>query len=660
MTYEQYIQSADFVWQYVIPGYTIGYAGKISNLGVVRLSATQCRVSYTAEMVSRGGDEHSKWYCSYNNEVADLISDAAWHGQIEREYAYTNSFGHNFNVGPEAGSFTFPLQEWMIDGQGRTAHSNVKNFTVSYPAWTSYAIKYSANGGSSTPASQTKYKDIDLTLNAGIAHAEGSAAGYTVTFNGNGGTTSKSSVTSTRTVTYSFAGWKSSYDSAIYGGGGTYKINASTTMTAQWSLSYANNSISLASASRSGYAFDGWYTAASGGTKIGNAAASYTPSANITLYAHWIPLASTITSAGNVTLTVSGSNNCSVTWTPYDANLKFKLKFSIGSWSYTTDFISPNRITAYTYTGYSIPITCLTTAQSGTMAAALYTYNGDGTQLGNASTKTFKVTVASSAVPVISSVAHNETVSTGFSVLVKTLSKIKFTITAGGIGGSTIASANVTFDGITKSCTIGRSGSVYTCVCTSDILRSSGMLSAYITIMDSRGRTASAEYLVSVTDYAEPNAAIDVKVGYGFADVVVTGSISAVNNENDRHLSIYAYKDADDTSAPAGSIDVPLTSYSIDMTGNPWHYEDLDLNTHTFLFRAVVTDKIHTVAKDNAITADKMTGEICISRLAGGKGVAFFGEADQEGFVTWADRTKVDRTISASDWTALTAWYNAH
>jgi hypothetical protein len=38
----------------------------------------------------------------------------------------------------------------------------------------------------------------------------------------------------------------------------------------------------------SGYAFGGWYTKVSGGIKIGEAGASYAPTADITLYARWI------------------------------------------------------------------------------------------------------------------------------------------------------------------------------------------------------------------------------------------------------------------------------------------------------------------------------------------------------------------------------------
>ena len=38
---------------------------------------------------------------------------------------------------------------------------------------------------------------------------------------------------------------------------------------------------------KTGYQFDGWYTAETGGTKVGTAGASYTTIGNTTLYAHW-------------------------------------------------------------------------------------------------------------------------------------------------------------------------------------------------------------------------------------------------------------------------------------------------------------------------------------------------------------------------------------
>ncbi len=44
-----------------------------------------------------------------------------------------------------------------------------------------------------------------------------------------------------------------------------------------------------------GHTFNGWYTAATGGTKVGNGGASYTPTAAITLYAQWQVSAYTVT-----------------------------------------------------------------------------------------------------------------------------------------------------------------------------------------------------------------------------------------------------------------------------------------------------------------------------------------------------------------------------
>jgi uncharacterized repeat protein (TIGR02543 family) len=51
------------------------------------------------------------------------------------------------------------------------------------------------------------------------------------------------------------------------------------------------SSITLPSDTYPGYTFDGWFTQASGGTKVGGAGSSYTiPSGGITLYAHWTPI----------------------------------------------------------------------------------------------------------------------------------------------------------------------------------------------------------------------------------------------------------------------------------------------------------------------------------------------------------------------------------
>lgn len=76
---------------------------------------------------------------------------------------------------------------------------------------------------------------------------------YTVTFNANGGSVSPTSTTVT-----------------------------------------SPNSITLPTPFRTGYNFNGWYTSSSGGSYIGGAGSSYTPTSSITLYAQWSAIQYTI------------------------------------------------------------------------------------------------------------------------------------------------------------------------------------------------------------------------------------------------------------------------------------------------------------------------------------------------------------------------------
>ena len=142
----------------------------------------------------------------------------------------------------------------------------------------------------------TKYT---LTINAGAGTTTGSTnvqgtsgstvtvsnptppSGYTVTLNGNDGVIGTSSTASFKT-TYSFSRWNLSGGGSI--SGTTYTFgNSNGTLTAQ----YTHTGRSLPTATRSGYTFKGWYTTATGGTKVGDAGTVYTPTSNVTIYAQW-------------------------------------------------------------------------------------------------------------------------------------------------------------------------------------------------------------------------------------------------------------------------------------------------------------------------------------------------------------------------------------
>ena len=121
---------------------------------------------------------------------------------------------------------------------------------------------------------------------------------YTLTYNYNGNGTANTTATST----YTFGGYYTQtngagtkYINADGTGAKAYDFNENKTFYAKWS----GGSISLPSPTRTGYAMEGWYDAATNGTKVGNAGGTYTPTANKTLYAHWNANQYTITLNNN-------------------------------------------------------------------------------------------------------------------------------------------------------------------------------------------------------------------------------------------------------------------------------------------------------------------------------------------------------------------------
>lgn len=157
-----------------------------------------------------------------------------------------------------------------------SSYTTDANLTL-YAVWTlnKYEISYNANGGTNVPATQNKAHGTNLTLSSVVPTKH-----YTVTFNANGGTVDVSS----RQINCEFLGWatSSTATTAAYQPGGTFTTNANTTLYAVWQ----NNTLGAYSVPvREGYVFDGWYTAASGGTQV---TLSTVVSSNMTVYAHWV------------------------------------------------------------------------------------------------------------------------------------------------------------------------------------------------------------------------------------------------------------------------------------------------------------------------------------------------------------------------------------
>lgn len=232
-------------------------------------------------------------------------------------------------------------------------------------------------------------------------------------------------------------------------------------------------------------------------------------SATVTL--PMISSASTITSASNVTL----GNNCSVTWTPMAASFRYKLKFSMGSWSYTTGVIHPNKTTAYAYTGYAIPLAAakqIPSATSGTMTATLYTYSDSGAtaQIGSASTKTFTVTVPnnSSTKPkvtvTLSPVSDLPSAFSGLYVAGKTKVKVAYEASS---DYSTVKSCETTVQGVKSTANPYTSG-----------LLNSGTVTVTVKVTDARGYSTTKTENISAIPYGRPR----VIPGEGKSKIVCT------------------------------------------------------------------------------------------------------------------------------------------
>ena len=218
--------------------------------------------------------------------------------------AITKYYGENITIPsttPTRNGYTFKgwgttINDTTPKYQPGSTYTSNSGRTL-YAIWESnspstYTVSYNANGGSGAPASQTKTKDVILTL---------------------------SSIKPTRNG-YSFMGWSTSSTATAptYSAGGSYTDNASVTLYAVWSynstptptpvttytVSYNANGGSGAPASqsktegtnlvlssatpyRSGYRFLGWSTSSTATYPTYYAGSTYGRDASVTLYAVW-------------------------------------------------------------------------------------------------------------------------------------------------------------------------------------------------------------------------------------------------------------------------------------------------------------------------------------------------------------------------------------
>lgn len=109
----------------------------------------------------------------------------------------------------------------------------------------------------------------------------------------------------------------------------------------------SGDSMTLPSSTRDHYQFAGWYTSADGGTRVGGNGDSYTPSSDITLYAHWNSVPATAPTLSGYTGTYDKQNHTITSSGGSGGTVKYSLDKS--SWSTT----KPSKRDAGTYTVYA-------------------------------------------------------------------------------------------------------------------------------------------------------------------------------------------------------------------------------------------------------------------------------------------------------------------
>lgn len=225
-----------------------------TGLNEVTIKAVWIEKAHTITYVSEGSNNGEMRYYE-GGDVATLLS--------------TESVGWSFK-----GWYTATSEGTKI-GDAEATYTPTEESITLYAQWDKYVVSFNANGGSCDPESAIcDGKPLMLP-------------------------------TPTRTG-YKFLGWytAASGGNKIGDAGASYTPTANVTLYAQWagfvvtydanggncdteSQTYAGEALILPLASRNSYTFNGWYTAKSGGTKIGDAGASYTPTSDITLYAQW-------------------------------------------------------------------------------------------------------------------------------------------------------------------------------------------------------------------------------------------------------------------------------------------------------------------------------------------------------------------------------------
>ena len=299
------------------------------------------------------------------------------------------------------------------------------------------------------------------------------------------------------------------------------------------------------------------------------------------------------------------------------------LSYSFGSVNYaisvgTADFV--------TWTPPLSLAAQIPSATSGLCTIYCSTYIGD--VLTGTRTCTVTLTVPSSVVPTISSIADSEAtagLAAQFGNYVRGRSTLSVKISAAGAQGSSISSYRAIVNGSAYTASSFVTGT----------LNTAGSNTISVTVTDSRGRTATSTKTISVLDYASPrltrfvvercSSTGAVQMDGNRVRVSSTASASAVGNKNTMSCAVY-YKTA---SASAWTLATSITpaNYAITTT-NLLLAQTFD-PLSSYDFRVTVTDYFSSIEQ----TASVGTKQVMMDFFRDGTGIAFGKVAETSGRV---------------------------
>ena len=234
----------------------------------------------TVYVEAKSGGTSGSWGTTSTATYTQKTSSAPTH---KYSYQYKTNAGYTW-------------QGWYDKETGGTQQSTANSYEVSVSAteggntttlfarWTAnkYYVAFKGNGstGGTMSNQEFTYNEAKKALSANSYERK-----YKVTYAPNEGTCDKSD----ETAAYAFAGWSKSPTGTKEYDDKELVQNLATSGTVELYAVWTPKAISLATATRDDYKFLGWFD---GENKIGDAGASYTPTADITLTAQWQPVAS--------------------------------------------------------------------------------------------------------------------------------------------------------------------------------------------------------------------------------------------------------------------------------------------------------------------------------------------------------------------------------